>query len=77
MPFSARHLNNSVSFDTAAAIVTLINEITNHTHDIQHCFLIDIMVTFPVWGSEKSSPYLPIDSYVNPTRMSIIVLQKI
>jgi len=44
---------------------------------MQHCLLIGIIVTFPVWGSEKSPLYLPIDSYVNPTRMYRIVLQKI
>jgi hypothetical protein len=36
MLFPDKHLNNSVSFDVAGANVTLINEIINHIHGIQH-----------------------------------------
>jgi len=61
MPFSARHLNNSVSFNTAAANVTL-NKWNNHTNNSQNCLLINITATFQVWGSEKSPTYLPLDS---------------
>jgi len=51
--FPSQHLNNSLSFDTAAANVTL-NKIINHSNNSQHCLLICITVTFPVWGYEKS-----------------------
>jgi len=62
LPFPVRHLNNSLTFVTAAANVTF-NKRNNHSYPQQyHLLLICIMVTFPVWGYEKSPTYLPIES---------------
>jgi len=40
MSFSARHLNNSVSFDTAAAIVTL-NKCNNQSYPQQSALFVN------------------------------------